>query len=174
MKKLACVLFFSVFYLLPSSTFAQDSGQSSADSGVLVSPPIQAADKNNGTSNNVKSDALISSNPDTSSNPKPNRPQDADGNASDEIILKSTNAMMLQITENMKLTQDQVRAIEPVIKDTIIRTRDLQLSLEKGTIDGKTMYSQREELTRQENQRLGRILTADQMKVWMNIQNPSN
>ncbi len=71
----------------------------------------------------------------------------------------------------MKLTQDQISAIQPIIEDNIAKVRNLQLSLEKGAMDGTTMYRQKERLIHEENQKLSLIFTPDQMKVWINIQN---
>ena len=88
----------------------------------------------------------------------------------DEIIVKSTNAVMFQITANMKLTQDQISAIRPVVTNNIVKVRDLQLSLQKGDIDSKAMYDQRAQLNQEENQELSHIFTPDQMKLWTNMQ----
>ncbi len=90
----------------------------------------------------------------------------------EEIVVKSTDILMSQITANMKLTQDQISAVHTIIEDNIVAIRNLQLRLENGTIDGKTLYIQREKANREEDQKLSQILTSDQMRVWMNIQNP--
>ena len=79
---------------------------------------------------------------------------------------------MLQITENMRLSQDQINAIRPIIEENVADVRNLQLSLQKGSIDSKAMYNQRERLNYNENQKLSHILTPNQMKTWLNIQNP--
>ena len=92
--------------------------------------------------------------------------------STDEIITKSTDTMMFQITANMKLTQDQINAVREIVIDNIVKIRKLQLSLEDGTIDGKTMYDKKKQLTQDEDQTLSRIFTPDQMKIWLNIQNP--
>jgi len=97
----------------------------------------------------------------------PVRAQDA--SPTDEIVVKAVNAEMFQITANIKLTQDQVNAVRSIVTDNIVKARDLQLSLENGSIDGKTMYDQRQQLINDENQALGRIFTPDQMKVWLNM-----
>ena len=93
-----------------------------------------------------------------------------EASATDEIVVKSANAVMFQVTANMKLTQDQINAIQPVITDNIVKVRDLQLSLENGAIDGKTMYDKRQKLINDQNEELSHILTPDQMKVWTNMQ----
>lgn len=161
--KLVGGLLFSVFFLLASWVFAQDPDRSSYGPGVLVSSSIhpQVSDQDN---SNVSSQNTTENSSDSGK---------TSNSSTDEIVIKSTNAIMLQITENMKLTQDQINIIRPIIEDNIVQVRDLQLSLEKGKIDGKTMYSQRQQFNNDEDQKLGRILTADQMKVWMKIQNPS-
>jgi len=88
----------------------------------------------------------------------------------EEIVVKATDAVMFQMTANMKLTQDQLEAIRPIVTDNIVKIRDLQLGLQRGDIDGKTMYNQREQLIEEEDRKLSYILTKDQMKVWINIQ----
>jgi len=77
---------------------------------------------------------------------------------------------MFQMKANLKLTQEQISFLEPIITDNIVQARKLQLSLENGTIDGKTMYQQKQQLTQQEYKELGSILSADQLKTWINIQ----
>jgi len=68
------------------------------------------------------------------------------------------------------LTDDQIVSVRAIITDNVVKVRNLQLSLENGTIDGKTMYNQRNQLTQDENQKLRTILTSDQMKVLINIE----
>jgi hypothetical protein len=178
MNKLSGYLLLGAFFLLAPWSFAQDADQSSSDSGVLVSPPIHAQGSDQDSAgNNESNDAPSLSDRGSSNNPghKGHRQGNSDGGVSDsstdEIIIKSTNNVMSQITENMKLTPGQISAIQPVIQDNIIRVRDLQLSLEKGAIDGKAMYSQRKQLIDEENRKLNSIFTPDQMKIWVNIQN---
>jgi hypothetical protein len=172
MNKLFWSSLFCGSFLLTPWGFAQDSDQSSSNSGVLVSSPVHAdvLDQDS-TGNEVSSDAPI--NDDSSQNTIGN---DSDSgktsnSSTDEIIDKSTNLVMSQITENMKLTQDQISAIRPIIKDNIVKVRDLQLSLEKGNIDAKAMYNQKLQAINDENQKLSLIFSPDQMKVWINIQN---
>lgn len=190
MKRLAGYLLLSAFSLLTPWVFAQGTDQSSPDSGVLVSSPLrtQALEQDN----NMGSDAsnLFGQGHSNGSGHHSHRFGDGDSGASsqnitgggsdgdktskastDEIVVQSTHAVMLQITENMKLTQDQISAIQPIIEDNIAKVRNLQLSLEKGAMDGTTMYRQKERLIHEENQKLSLIFTPDQMKVWINIQN---
>ncbi len=94
-----------------------------------------------------------------------------EASVTDEIVVKATDAVMFQITANMKLTQDQINATRPIIADNIVKVRNLQLSLENGTIDGKAMYTQKQQLINDENQELSHIFTSDQMRVWLNIKN---
>jgi hypothetical protein len=89
----------------------------------------------------------------------------------DEIVVKATDAVIFEMTANLKLTQDQVSAVRPVIADNIAKIRNLQQSLEDGNIDGSAMYAQKEQLINDENQEISSILTPDQMKVWMSMQN---
>jgi len=158
---------FSIFFLLAHGVFAQDSGQSSADSGVLVSSPTHTpiSDQNN-AGNNESNDASSPSTPEKNSDSR-----DTSNSSTDEIVVKATDAAMFQITANLKLPQDQINAIRPIITDNIIKVRKLQQSVEDGTIDSKAMYDQRQQLMREEYQELSHIISSDQLKVWINMQN---
>ena len=92
--------------------------------------------------------------------------------SSDEIVIKSTDAIMFQITANMKLSPDQISAIRSIVTDNIVKVRNLQLGLQHGDIDAKTIFNERQQANSDEDEQLGHILSADQMKVWLNIQNP--
>jgi hypothetical protein len=145
--------------------FAQGLGQSSSDSGVLVSG-------NGGGSSGVDLTGQESSN-----SPGDQGRQRSDGNSgdtssasTDPIVIKAANAMMFQVNANMKLSQDQQKAVSSIIQDYIVKVRALQLSLEKGDIDGRTMYGQREQLFKDEDRELSLILTQAQMNIWANIQ----
>ena len=94
-----------------------------------------------------------------------------DVSPTDDIIVKSVNAEMFQVKANMKLTDDQLARVQSILTDTTVKVRSLQLSLQNGIIDGKTMYDQRQKLFNDQNDALSRILSPDQMKVWANMQN---
>ena len=89
----------------------------------------------------------------------------------DDIVLKATKVVVFQMTANLKLTQDQISAVQPIIANNIAKVRNLQQNLEDGTIDSSTMYSQRQQLIDDEDLQLGSVLTPDQMRVWIKIQN---
>lgn len=93
-----------------------------------------------------------------------------ESSATDEIVVKAANAVIFEMTANLKLTQDQINAVQPIVTDNIVKVRNLQQSLEDGTIDSRAMYSQRQQLSDDENQELSSILTPDQMRVWMSMQ----
>ena len=93
-----------------------------------------------------------------------------DATPTDEIVIKSTDVVMAQVNANMKLTADQATSVRSIITDNVVRLRNLQLSLENGTIDGKTMYAKKMQLIQEEAQALAQVLTSDQMRVWINIQ----
>ncbi|MBF0504611.1 MAG: hypothetical protein HQL14_05860 [Candidatus Omnitrophica bacterium] len=157
---------------------AQGADQSSSD-GVLVSGAVgaQASDQQNSSNNRRRSQLILVGGEDSSSQntlPNSNSNKGSFNQPMDEIVIKATSVIMSQMTANMKLTQEQINTIRPIIEDNIVRTRELQLLLEKGTIDAKTMYTRREQLNNGKNQALSRILNSDQMKVWMSIQNPSD
>ncbi len=160
-------LFFILLFILIPRVFAQNPDQTLSDSGVLVSgnntssAVIGLADRDDpiDPGNQQERQSVVNS-------------DDASNSSTDPIIMKSTDAVMFQITANMKLSQDQIKTIQPIIMKYIVKVRDLQQSLGKGDIDGKTMYGQREQLYKDEDRELSRIFTSDQMNIWANIQNP--
>jgi len=182
MRKLVGAVLFIAFFLLAPLVFAQHSDQSSSD-GVLVSPPIgQGSDIDSSGDNGTGGDSNVSghhkhhppassSSDTTNSNSSDTASQNTSNvSPTDEIVVKSADAVMFQMKANLKLTQEQISFLEPIITDNIVQARKLQLSLENGTIDGKTMYQQKQQLTQQEYKELGSILSADQLKTWINIQ----
>ncbi len=88
---------------------------------------------------------------------------------SDEIVIKAADAVMFQLTANMKLTEDQISAIRPIVVDRIVKERNIYLSLKEGNIDGKTLVTQRLQVINDENRALAAILSPDQMKIWLNM-----
>jgi len=188
MEKLAVGVLWGVLFLSSTWIMAQDADQSSSDSGVLVSSgsqdqgPDQAnADKNGNSSlsenagrynsghhKNKHEEDSGSSATNTAVN---NSAGPGASKPADDIVNKATDAVIFQMTANLKLTQDQITAARPVVANNIAKTRDLQQNLEDGNIDGKTMYSQRQQLIDQEYQQLGSVLTPDQLKLWVSIQN---
>ena len=177
MNKFIFGFLLSVSFLLSTCVFAQNSEQSSSDSGVLVSPPInaQASGKDN-SGNNGSILVQDSSNQGVSNNTgKFNKPKKADQPKLvpvDEIDLKAADFIMSQITANMKLTDDQLSAVRMIVQDNVVQAKKLQLSVENGTMDSKTMSQQTMQLTDVENKKLAKVLTSDQMRAWINIQNP--
>jgi len=177
MNKFIFGFLFCTSFLLATFVFAQNSDQSSSDSGVLVSPPInaQVSGKNN-SDNNGSILVQDSSNQGISNNAgQSNKPKNADQSKSvpvDQIDVKATDFIMSQITANMKLTDDQLSVVRMIVQDNVVQARKLQLSVENGAMDSKTMSQQIIQLTNDENKKLGKVLTSDQMKAWINIQNP--
>ena len=145
--------------------YAQDSDQSSSDAGVLVSSPTRqpAFDQDSTKGANSNSPASNVS----SQNAKEDNHRDA---SNDEIIVKSTNAVIFQMVANLKLTQDQIDAVRPIITDTVVKVRELEQKLKGGIIDSKIMYNQRLEVIKEANRKLNPIMTAGQMKVWEDMQ----
>jgi len=88
----------------------------------------------------------------------------------DDIVVKATDAVIFQMKANLNLTQDQITAVQPIIAAYTAKVRNLQQSLEDGDIDGRAMYNQRQQLTNDEYQQLGTILTSNQLKTWINIE----
>jgi hypothetical protein len=171
-KFLLCVLF-SLSISLSHRTFAQVPDQSQSDPDVLVSSPDVRAQVSDQGGTGHKNSSADAGEPSQDNPGDHGKSETAPKPSTDEIIIKATDAVMFQMTANLKMTQDQISAVRPIVEDNIIKVRDLQKSLESGSIDGKTMYDQRQQLTQDEYQKLGLILTQDQMKVWINIQNQS-
>lgn len=168
-------LFFSLSFLWVPLGAAQDSS-SSSDSGVLVSSPAPTKPSDQGTTGG--NGAIIVSNspqqdqaPQKAAGAKGSSAAGSNSPVTNAIVAKATDVVMFQITANMKLTQDQINVIRPIITDNIVKVRDLRQKLADGTIDSKTMYNQRQQLAKDEYQALSAILSADQMKVWINLQN---
>jgi hypothetical protein len=157
MNRSAAFLLVTFLFVPGPFIFAQNSDQPAPDSGVLVS---------GGDSGGQETGSLSQENPSSSDDQAQNK-SDA---PTDPIIIKATSALMFQITANMKLSQDQINTIQPIIMKYIIKIRDLQQSLESGKIDGKTMYDQREQLYKDEDRELSLILTPAEMNLWANIQ----
>jgi len=174
MKTMIGCLLFSLTFVLAPGVFAQDDDRSSSGSGVLVSGSGAALDSSDqGLSNGSGHRAdqhRDGDDPAQDTVENGGDSGDVSNPPTDEIVVKATDSVMFQITANMKLTTDQISAIRPIITDYIVKVRDLQQSVEKGDIDSKAMYTQKLQLIADENQGLSRILTADQMKVWTNMQ----
>ena len=92
----------------------------------------------------------------------------------DDIVVKATDAVIFQMKANLNLTQDQITAVQPIIAAYTAKVRNLQQSLEDGDIDGRAMYNQRQQLTNDEYQQLGTILTSNQLKTWIRLNHKSN
>jgi len=162
-----CFLF-SIFLFSAHGGFAQDSDQSSADSGVLISSPNHTrVVGQDSAGENASNEVSIQ---DASQNSSDNISQIESNPPTDEIIIKSTDAVMFQMTANLRLTQDQISTVRGIITENIIKVRKLQQSLQNGTIDSKAMYDQRLQLTEDEDRQLSHILSADQLKLWVSIQ----
>ena len=173
MEKTAGYFLFSAFFMLISPGLAQNQN----DNGVLVSPPVGSqVSRQSGT-------GLITGN--TDSNNASHVPSDQAAGASrqprnqvkkyasptDEIVVKATNMLISELKANMKLTQDQMTAVRPIIANNIADVRNLQQSLQYGEINSSAMNSQRQQLTEIENEELNSVLTPDQMKIWIDMQN---
>lgn len=90
--------------------------------------------------------------------------------STETVVIKATDAVIFEMTANLKLTQDQIAAARPIIMDNIVKVRKLQQSLKEGQLDSKSMYDQRQALMQEEYGLLGPILTAGQLKAWIIIQ----
>jgi hypothetical protein len=153
---LACLITFMPF------AYAQDNDQSPAGSGVLVSGddsnlPKEEHNDGDNAPQDKPMDKADTANPPTS--------------PTDDIIVKSTDLVIFQMTANLKLTPDQVNAAKPIVTDYEVKVRDLQLSLQKGNMDSKAMVLQRNLAVEDENNALSHVFSPDQLKLWIEIEN---
>jgi hypothetical protein len=161
---IAACLFYGLSML--SGVSARASDQPASDSGVLVSSSARMPE-----GDDHAAVAPIPPDSDTSLQNASGDAGDKLETSADDIVIKAANAVIFQMTANLKLTPDQTGAVRPVIMDNIVKTRKLQQRLKDGAVDGKTMVRQRRELTEDEDRRLLPILTPGQLKTWMDIQN---
>ncbi|MDE2230627.1 MAG: hypothetical protein KGJ95_00985 [Candidatus Omnitrophica bacterium] len=164
--------------------FARDSG-SSYGPGVLVSPPVQASGSNQyNPTDDGRGGASDSSYQGDGGRPRRHQPRQAqnsgdlsqndqgnDSNPPDGIVAKATEVTVGGMAANLKLTQDQINSVRPIVAENIGKTRALQQSLQKGDIDAKTMVARRQQLLIEENRQLAAVLSPQQMQAWMNIEN---
>jgi len=169
------LLYITIFCFTAPWVYAQDSDQSSSDSGVLVSSPVHTPHeyldsiKNNGEKD-TEDQPDQSDQADSNKTSIDNTDDNGVTNNSGGIVEKATNLIIFQMKANLNMTPAQINAVQPIIEDNIIKVRGLQQNLEDGKIDAKGMNTQKLELTKEEYMKLSSILNPDQMKTWINIQ----
>jgi hypothetical protein len=94
------------------------------------------------------------------------------GFAQDEGIQSIVDYKVNKMKRELNLTDTQSEAIRPVIKDYWVRRQAiLQDVAVQGIVDHVAVKGTLKTLKEDEYQKLGRILSADQMKKWINKQN---
>ena len=83
---------------------------------------------------------------------------------------KSSNDIIVKMTTDLNLQQDQVTNITPIIEKYTIAFADLQKSIDDGAINPSAIESQRQGLKAAEAQELSQYLTANQISQWNYIQ----
>ena len=84
---------------------------------------------------------------------------------------QSSNDIIVQMTTDLNLQNDQVTNITPIIQKYTIAFADLKKSIQDGTINPSAIDSQRQQLKAAEAQELSQYLTANQINQWSYIQN---
>lgn len=80
---------------------------------------------------------------------------------------KSVDGTMTRMKIQLNLTQEQVTAVKPIVEEYVSRSKDLMQSPESTFMpDKRRVRSQMKQLKEEEDERLGHVLTPDQMKKW--------
>ncbi len=88
----------------------------------------------------------------------------------DEHQPPSADEIVSKMQSKLKLTQDQVTAITPIIEKYTSKREELHQSMEDGTSDRDGLRSQMKELRTDETQELSQVLSGDQMNQWKQMQ----
>ena len=92
--------------------------------------------------------------------------------AQDDDMQSAVDYKLSKMKISLKLTDSQIAAIKPIIKDYLTkRNTYLQEMTNKGIIDHVAVKGSLKELKEDEHQKLSRILTEDQMKAWIDKEN---
>jgi transcriptional accessory protein Tex/SPT6 len=74
--------------------------------------------------------------------------------------------IVANMQSKLNLTQDQLTAVTPIIEKYLSKDGELRQKIKDGTLDKSSIPSQIKELRADENQELGQVLSADQLKRW--------
>ena len=88
----------------------------------------------------------------------------------------SVSDIVAKIQKELNLTQQQIDAVKPIIRENIAKREELRQSVEDQTmiIDRDIIQSKIEQLDQDEDQKLSQILTRDQMNKWVQKQKLRN
>ncbi len=92
--------------------------------------------------------------------------------AQDEDLQSTVDYKVNKMKRELNLTESQADAIRPVIKDYMIKRQAiLERSAGQGIVDHVAVKSTLKALKEDEYRKLGKILSEDQMKKWINKEN---
>ena len=80
---------------------------------------------------------------------------------------KSVDYTVVRMKSRLNLTQQQVAVVKPIVQEYMDRCQDLAQSPENTLMpDKRRIRSQEKQLKEEENEKLCRVLTPDQMNKW--------
>ena len=82
----------------------------------------------------------------------------------------SADDIVAKMQSKLNLTQDQVTAVTPIIEKYSSKREELRQSMEDGSVDKASMYSQMKQLKEDETQELAQFLSEDQINRWKRMQ----
>ncbi len=92
--------------------------------------------------------------------------------AQDEDLVSKVNYKVSKMKKELNLTDSQAVAIRPIIKDYFAkREAVLQEVAGEGIVDHVTVKATLKGLKEEEYQKVGKILSEEQMKKWINKEN---
>lgn len=84
----------------------------------------------------------------------------------------SADDIIEKMRAQVNLTKEQYYSLKPIIENNIIKRQQLMQDLKKeGVSDRGIIKNTMEELEKEENQKIARVLTKDQMDKWVSYQN---
>jgi len=84
----------------------------------------------------------------------------------------SADLMITNMTTYLKLTDDEVNKVRPIIENYMTKWQELMNSLKDGTAESSSVYSQMHQLRETATAQLSKVLTPEQMKLCQ--QSPKN
>lgn len=83
---------------------------------------------------------------------------------------QSTNDIVTKMQHDLNLSDDQVTNISQVVDRYVVASKDLQKSIDDGTINPSAIDSQKQQIKAVEEQGIAQYLRPDQLTQWNNIQ----
>ena len=77
----------------------------------------------------------------------------------------SADAMAQKMQKKLNLTQDQVNQIKPILEENMAKRQQLKGSMQGGG-DRSAMFKQMKQMQEEQNQKLSKVLTPEQMQQW--------